>query len=69
MFSVHTTSSMINLLPEPKPPLFYSSELCGACSWEMASGKTKARVQNGKIGIKRKTAKRQRNVTFCGCSV
>lgn len=67
--SVHTTSSMINLLPEPKPPLFYSSELCWACLWEMASGKTEAMVENGKIGIKRKRVKRRRNVTFCGCSV
>lgn len=67
--SVHTTSSMIHLLPEPKPPLFYSSELCWAYSWEMASGKTAARVQNGIIGIKRKTVRQQRNATFCGCSV
>lgn len=67
--SVHTTSSMIHLLPEPKPPLFYSSELCRACLWEIATGKTEARLQNGKIGIKRKTVRRQRNVTFCGCSV
>lgn len=28
---VHTTSSMIHLMPEPKPLLFCSSELCGVC--------------------------------------
>lgn len=64
--SVHTTSSMIHLLPEPKPPLFYSSELCWACLWEIASGETEARLKHGKIGLKRKTVRRQRNVTFCG---
>lgn len=60
---------MIHLLLEPKPPLFYSSQLCWACLWERASGKTEARLQNGKIGIVRKTVRQQKNVTFCGCSV
>lgn len=29
--SVHTTSSMIHLMPEPKPLLFCSSEICVVC--------------------------------------
>lgn len=56
-------------MAEPKPPLFYVSELCWACLWEIACEKTEARLQNGKIGIKRKTVRRQRNVTLGGCSV
>lgn len=35
--SVQTTSSMIHLLPEPKPPLLHCSELIPACLWEIAN--------------------------------
>lgn len=68
--SVHTTSSMIHLLPEPKPPLFYSSELCWVCLWEIASEKTGAGLPNGKDRYKKGSWVRpQRNTAFCECSV